>query len=86
MKITVKQLKQLIREATEEAVQEMHGHMHDKEEGMPEEGMYEEGMHEEGMHEEGMHEKDMEKEEAVMMEAVKAAYRAGLRKGRSVRR
>jgi len=81
MKITVKQLKQLIREATEEAVQEMHGHMHDKEEGMPEEGMYEEGMHEEGMHE-----KDMEKEEAVMMEAVKAAYRAGLRKGRSVRR
>jgi TRAP-type C4-dicarboxylate transport system substrate-binding protein len=76
MKITVKQLKQLIREATEEAVQEMHGHMHDKEEGMPEEGM----------HEEGMHEKDMEKEEAVMMEAVKAAYRAGLRKGRSVRR
>ena len=81
MKITVKQLKQLIREATEEAVQEMHGHMHDKEEGM-----YEEGMYEEGMHEEGMHEKDMEKEEAVMMEAVKAAYRAGLRKGRSVRR
>lgn len=81
MKITVKQLKQLIREATEEAVQEMHGHMHDKEEGKPEEGMYEEEMHEEGMHE-----KDMEKEEAVMMEAVKAAYRAGLRKGRSVRR
>ena len=72
MKITVRQLKQLIREATEEAVQEMHGHMHDTEEGM-----YEEGMHEEGMHEE---------EEAVMMEAVKAAYRAGLRKGRSVRR
>jgi hypothetical protein len=27
-----------------------------------------------------------EKEEAVMMEAVKAAYRAGLRKGRSTRR
>ena len=78
MKITVKQLKQLIREATEEAVQEMHGHMHDKEEGMPEEGMPEEGMHEEGMHE--------KEEEAVMMEAVKAAYRAGLRKGRSVRR
>ena len=60
MKITVRQLKQLIREATEEAVEEMHdGH---EEEEMPEE------------------------QEAVMMEAVKAAYRAGLRKGRSVRR
>jgi hypothetical protein len=79
MKITVRQLKQLIREATEEAVQEMHGHMHaDKEDkDMPEEGMYEEGMHEEEM---------PEKEEAVVMEAVKAAYRAGLRKGRSTRR
>ena len=64
MKITVRQLKQLIREATEEAVQEM--------DHRPEEGMYEEDEHEE--------------EEAVMMEAVKAAYRAGLRKGRSVRR
>ena len=67
MKITVRQLKQLIREATEEAVEEMHGGMmHEEEVGKPEEGMYE--------------------EEAVMMEAVKAAYRAGLRKGRSVRR
>lgn len=63
MKITVRQLKQLIREATEEAVEEM---------GNREEGMYEEEMPEE--------------QEAVMMEAVKAAYRAGLRKGRSVRR
>jgi hypothetical protein len=74
MKITVRQLKQLIREATEEAVQEMHGHMNaDKEDkDMPEEGMHEEEM--------------PEKEEAVMMEAVKAAYRAGLRKGRSTRR
>ena len=36
------------------------------------------------MSEEGMHEKEMPEE--VMMEAVKAAYRAGLRKGRSVRR
>jgi len=78
MKITVKQLKQLIREATEEAVQEM-GHMNSD---MPEEGMYEEGMHEKGKHE-----KDMpEEQEAVIMEAVKAAYRAGLRKGRSTRR
>ena len=69
MKITVRQLKQLIREATEEAVEEMHdGDMH----GKKEEGMYEEEMPEE--------------QEAVMMEAVKAAYRAGLRKGRSVRR
>ena len=75
MKITVRQLKQLIREATEEAVEEMHGGMmHKEEDDMPEEGMYEEGMHEK------------EEEEAVMMEAVKAAYRAGLRKGRSVRR
>lgn len=74
MKITVRQLKQLIREATEEAVEEMHGGMmHEEEDGKPEEGMYEEGMHE-------------KEEEAVMMEAVKAAYRAGLRKGRSVRR
>jgi hypothetical protein len=73
MKITVRQLKQLIREATEEAVEEMHGGMmHEEEDDKPEEGMYEEGMH--------------EKEEAVMMEAVKAAYRAGLRKGRSTRR
>jgi len=78
MKITVRQLKQLIREATEEAVQEMHGQHADKEDkDMPEEGMYEEGMHEEEM---------PEKEEAVIMEAVKAAYRAGLRKGRSTRR
>lgn len=69
MKITVRQLKQLIREATQEAVDEMGNR--------PEEGMYEEEGHEEGMH---------ENEEAVMMEAVKAAYRAGLRKGRSVRR
>ncbi len=61
MKITVRQLKQLIREATEEAVEEMHDG-----------GIYEEEMPEE--------------QEAVMMEAVKAAYRAGLRKGRSVRR
>lgn len=78
MKITVKQLKQLIREATEEAVEEMHGGMMHEEEPKdpkdPEEGMYEEGMHEKV------------EEEAVMMEAVKAAYRAGLRKGRSVRR
>lgn len=74
MKITVRQLKQLIREATEEAVEEMHGGrmMNEKEPEDQDEGMYEEDMH--------------EKEEAVMMEAVKAAYRAGLRKGRSVRR
>ena len=67
MKITVRQLKQLIREATQEAVDEMGGGMmHEEEPEVPEEGMHE--------------------EEAVMMEAVKAAYRAGLRKGRSVRR
>ncbi len=73
MKITVRQLKQLIREATEEAVEEMHGGMmHEEEEDMPEEGMYEEDM--------------PGKEEAVILEAVKAAYRAGLRKGRSTRR
>lgn len=77
MKITVKQLKQLIREATEEAVQEMHGHMH-AEEKLEEKT--------EEMPEEDMHEKSMPEDEAVMMEAVKAAYRAGLRKGRSVRR
>ena len=74
MKITVRQLKQLIREATQEAVEEMHGGMMHEEPNDPEEGMYEEGMHEKV------------EEEAVMMEAVKAAYRAGLRKGRSVRR
>lgn len=66
MKITVRQLKQLIREATQEAVDEMGGGMmHEEEPEDPEESMH---------------------EEAVMMEAVKAAYRAGLRKGRSVRR
>jgi len=70
MKITVRQLKQLIREATEEAVEEMHDGIHSKNK---EEGMYEE-------------EEMPEEQEAVMMEAVKAAYRAGLRKGRSTRR
>ena len=70
MKITVRQLKQLIREATQEAVDEMGGGM-----------MHEEEPKDPKDPEEGVHE-----EEAVMMEAVKAAYRAGLRKGRSVRR
>lgn len=69
MKITVRQLKQLIREATQEAVDEMGGGM-----------MHEEEPEDPKDPEESMH------EEAVMMEAVKAAYRAGLRKGRSVRR
>ena len=55
----------------------MHGHMH-AEEKLEEKT--------EEMPEEGMHEKSMPEDEAVMMEAVKAAYRAGLRKGRSVRR
>ena len=77
MKITVRQLKQLIREATEEAVEEMHDghkhHNHEEEEQMPEEDQ---------MPEKRTHEMP----EEVMMEAVKAAYRAGLRKGRSVRR
>jgi hypothetical protein len=68
MKITVRQLKQLIREATNEAIEEMSDDVHEK-------SMYE-----------GEENAKDRKDEEPMMEAVKAAYRAGLRKGRSVRR
>ena len=66
MKITVKQLKQLIREATEEAMKEMSGE-------------------EEVVKEEAAKEEEVKKEEAHLQEAIAAAYRAGLKRGRATK-
>jgi hypothetical protein len=88
MRITIKQLKELIRESVEETMEEMHmgmgeegkHHPHMEEKGMEEEGEHHPHHAEEDMGEEGKHHPHMEE---MMKEAVAAAYRAGLRKGRS---
>jgi hypothetical protein len=68
MKVTVKQLKALIREAAEEAMAECG---------------YEEETVKEAKKEEEEEVKKESTEEAALQEAVVAAYRAGLRRGRA---